>query len=228
MSERELPKLNEDVYGVILKWVVRKEQSRLLETEMILSKPGKINLKVDWPQALKSNSERLVHHTSVKLLSNTTLCFDWWNIHFRWSNIKRRYYNHQNYKESTKEILKEEWKTMKHFGETFIPHVWHNTPTYQIERFRPHASRPQYSEYHTFPSPVELIYWYWGSHKESCQCIKCVPTDVGLIFKQRCNKDPNIWEMTKDRTPVDRFLPIIVRLAQEAMIQQLKKPQIKW
>ena len=225
MGERELPKLNEDVYGVILKWVVRKEQTRLLETNMIFSKPGNVNLKVEWPKALELNSERLVHHTSVKLLSNSTLCFDWWKINFRWPRDKYRY--HHGCKESTKEILKEEWETMKHFGKTFIPNVT-NLHVTNLRTDLPPGLRPPFLEYKTFSSPVELIYWYWDSHQESCQCIKCVPTDIGLIFKQRCNKDPNIWEMTKDRTPVDRFLPIIVRLAQETMLQQLKKPQIKW
>ena len=105
MTDRELPKLNEVVYGVILKWVIKKEQDRLLKTDMIFSKPEKVNLKVDWPTSLQLNSERLVHHTGVKLLPNSTLCFDWWMIKFRWSYARRQLYADPRRHQPKNEIL---------------------------------------------------------------------------------------------------------------------------
>ena len=79
-EEKELPVLDEVVYRVILKWVVKKEQDRLLGTEMNFSKVKHVDLRFQWPKNLRSNIDRLVHHTSVKLLPNSTLSFDQWKL----------------------------------------------------------------------------------------------------------------------------------------------------
>ena len=171
MNKREVPQLNEVVYGVILKWVVRKEQERLLETEMTFSRWDDINLTVKWPTQLRSNSERLVHHTSVKLLSNCRLNFNFWKFGFRYKGKKSRY-----------EVFQEDWKTMKHFGMTFTPflkqtHEVHPPmqPPCVAEQEWPVADR-------VFYSPVELLYdelFYFKKknnegHEESCQCQWCI------------------------------------------------------
>ena len=80
-------------------------------------------------------------------------------------------------------------------------------------------------EYKSYSSPVQVLYMYWDEHQESCQCLRC--TDLGRLFKQICNKEPNIWEITKDMKPVDRFLPFIGRLAYEEILKPSNKPQLK-
>ena len=177
MSETEVPQLNELVYSVILKWVVRKEQERLLETEMMFNKCDDVNLTVEWPTQLRSYSERVVHHASVKLLPNSRLNFNWWKFWFRYKGEKPRY-----------ELLQEDWRTMKHFGITFIP--WLRPPEdlhpplifYGAERNYPCAMR-------IFYSPVELLYdyllimrkrtEYQIRHEESCQCQWCILEEKG-------------------------------------------------
>ena len=146
MSETEVPQLNELVYGVILKWVVRKEQERLLETEMMFSKWDNVNLTVEWPTQLRSNSGRLVHHSCVKLLPNSRLNFNWWKFFFRYKGEQPRY-----------ELLQEDWKTMKHFGVTFIPCLRPPQDLHPpLVRFGAETNWPCVMG--IFYSPVELLY----------------------------------------------------------------------
>ena len=114
-KENKFPVLNEDVLEIILKFVVKYEQKRLLETKMCFSEVKDIDLHVEWPDILQLNSQRLVHHTSVKLLSRTTLYFDFWKCSFHASpaiQVFRPFRAVHNFRE--------DWQTMKHFGSVTV------------------------------------------------------------------------------------------------------------
>ena len=110
-KKKSIPKLNEDVLGKILNFVVNNEQKRLLETKMCFSEVKDIDLRVEWPPILQLNSQRLVHHRNVKLLSKSTLYFDFWRCSFH-ANPKVQIF--QPFR-ATDNFLKD-WQTMKHFG----------------------------------------------------------------------------------------------------------------
>ena len=107
--ESRVPKLNEDVMGIILDFVVAREQNRLiqatsklwcnedidemsifdfhgfrrvaLQSEAILYHEkdirstinSQVDRSVNWPEDLKTNSQRLVYHSNIKLLPNVIL-----------------------------------------------------------------------------------------------------------------------------------------------------------
>ena len=92
---RKIPQLNEDVLGIILDYVVAKEQSRILRTintiqnhcKETIDRKGQFYWSFDsptyetshtvhWPDHLDSNSRRLIHHTKVKLFPNFHLTMD--------------------------------------------------------------------------------------------------------------------------------------------------------
>ena len=115
------PRLNEDVLGIILKFVVKKEQRNIIESvfdiecSLMLEHPG-LKMEEDievrsrsegvdldhviWPDYLHSNSRRLIHHTNVKLFPNREL-----TIHKALTLRITR-----------KRELDEFWKAAKHFG----------------------------------------------------------------------------------------------------------------
>ena len=110
-KKKSIPKLNEDVIGKILKFVIINEQKRLLETKMFFSEVKDIDLRIEWPQILQLNTQRLVHHKNVKLLSKSTLYFDFWRCSFHASpkvQIFRPFKATDNFCN--------DWQTMKHFG----------------------------------------------------------------------------------------------------------------
>ena len=124
--ENTFPVLNEDVLGIILKFVVKYEQNRLLETKMCFSEVKDIDLHVEWPEILQLNSQRLVHHTNVKLLSKTTLYFDFWKCSFHASpaiQVFRPFRAVDNFCE--------DWQTMKHFGSVTV-RTLNGMPTYKL------------------------------------------------------------------------------------------------
>ena len=117
----KIPRLNEDILGIILDHVVRKEQRNIIEAvseiedHFIFERPG---LTMDegitvmsrtegvaldqviWPDYMDSNSRRLIHHTQVKLLPNLKL-----SIHQAFS-----------FRVTTKRELDKYWKVFKNFG----------------------------------------------------------------------------------------------------------------
>ena len=109
-QKRKVPQLNEDVLGIILQHVMRKEQEYVSETNSIvldhfwyarLRKRQSSN-DIEWPDYLNSNSRRLVHHTYVKLFPGYTLAV---NRHIS-------FHKHVNSKRDL-DIL---WKTLRHYG----------------------------------------------------------------------------------------------------------------
>ena len=86
LEKRKIPQLNEDVLGIILKHVVKKQQKYVSDTIAIIGDhlyPDRYMLKkydhrsseIKWPDHLDSNSRRLIHHTNVKLFPNYKLVF---------------------------------------------------------------------------------------------------------------------------------------------------------
>ena len=96
-KEQKIPKLNEDIFGIILKHVIRMEQDRVMKSfdvisnhfghsedyystsyyscrpfhQYLLSNDTDISDRhVQWPKQLESNSQRLVYHSNIKLFSN--------------------------------------------------------------------------------------------------------------------------------------------------------------
>ena len=171
--EKELPRLNDVVYGVILKIVVKKEQSRLLETNMNFSKAKHVDLRVQWPKVLSSNCDRLVHHTNVKLLSNSVLSFDYWKL------IRYRPSIRGENRSIPLRLFEEDWKIMKHFGSTIIPPVYAppgRTPLPNLG----------YDTFETYPSPVDLLYSFSSFHPRSCKCSVCIKQPTEEVF---CDKE---------------------------------------
>ena len=85
-EKRKIPQLNEDVLGIILKHVVKKQQKHVLDIIAVIEDhldPDRYMLKkyehhsseIKWPNYLDSNSRRLIHHTNVKLFPNYELIF---------------------------------------------------------------------------------------------------------------------------------------------------------
>ena len=99
-ERQKVPKLNEDVFGIILKHVIQREQVKVKSSfvfignhfggcenclldnfcpcdrnkslgNCIFTIDEGLDDNVQWPRQLKSNSQRLVYHTKIKLLSNT-------------------------------------------------------------------------------------------------------------------------------------------------------------
>ena len=107
-----VPQLNEDILGIILKYAVQKEQEYIFVNYAMLdefsdwefdhsdpcSRPSV--QEIEWPDYLGSNSRRLIHHTNVKLFSNCTLTFP--------NKIQKEF--------KTKRDLDILWSTLKHFG----------------------------------------------------------------------------------------------------------------
>ena len=117
----KIPRLNEDILGIILDHVIRKEQRKIkeavfdIEEHFILERPG---LSMDeeitvmsrtegialdhviWPDYMDSNSRRLINHTQVKLFPNREL-----SIHQAFS-----------FRVTTKRELDTYWKVFKNFG----------------------------------------------------------------------------------------------------------------
>ena len=111
MGTREIPQLNEDVLGIILKHAVQMEQKRVYEDAAMLAKYTKLPVgyilpdmvmlqKIEWPDYLDSNSRRLTHHTNVKLIPNCILALP--------NKLRKEL--------KTKHDLDVLWKTLKHFG----------------------------------------------------------------------------------------------------------------
>ena len=120
-ENRKIPQLNEDVLGIILKHVVRKEKVKIFDSMLTIRnhfmfdlKPGlgselfdlffdRIDTRwdtVEWPDYLDSNSRRLIHHTNVKLFPYVLLSIHkGFNLHL-----------------TTKRELDSFWKTLKYFG----------------------------------------------------------------------------------------------------------------
>ena len=107
----KVPQLNEDVLGIILKYVVQKQQKYMVETYKIIRKHldfkthvdrMKFSNKIQWPDYLDTNMRRLVQHTNVKLFHGYLL------------GVNRNAPIHENIK--SKEDLDLLWKTLKHFG----------------------------------------------------------------------------------------------------------------
>ena len=78
-----LPRLNEDVYGIILKFIVqhkRDELNSLLEKIEEMCAPdvyGSVEVESDTlPSCDKSNEQRLIFHSTTPLLQDVTLTFD--------------------------------------------------------------------------------------------------------------------------------------------------------
>ena len=112
IEETNIPQLNEDVLGVILKHVVRKHQIHARKIVNVIvdhHKPLKLekddqNLNLHhfaWPKSLKSNSQRLVHHAELKMLPNVT--------------IKMVLFSFEEYISSNRE-LDLMWEAFKHIG----------------------------------------------------------------------------------------------------------------
>ena len=170
--EKELPYLNDVVFGVILKFVVKKEQNRLLETKMNFSKAKHVDLRVQWPRVLRSNCDRLIHHTNVKLLSNSTLSFDYWKL------IRHRPSIRGDNRHVPLRLFEEDWKVMKHFGSTMIPPVYAppgRTPLPDLG----------FTSFETYASPVELLYSFSTFHPRSCKCSVCIKQPTEQVFCDR-------------------------------------------
>ena len=150
-EEKELPVLNEVVYRKILKWVVKKEQNRLLETKMTFSQAKEVDLCVQWPSVLQTNLDRLIHHTNVKLLENSTLSFDYCKL------VDYRPRIRGENRHIPLRLFVEDWKTMKHFGKTVVP---------------PADYMDYQGDFWTFASPVKAVRCCSTSH--SCGCSVCV------------------------------------------------------
>ena len=113
----QIPQLNEDILGIILKHVVEKQQNHVMETcefideyacaSPITYKPNNWR-GVKWPVYLDSNSRRLVYHTQVKLLPNHHIL-----VH---ESGSLSIYKHIKSKRDL-DIL---WMTLKHFSNVRI------------------------------------------------------------------------------------------------------------
>ena len=117
----KIPRLNEDILGIILDHVIRKEQRNIIEAVFdieqhfmferpgltmeeeitVMSRTEEVALdQVIWPDYMDSNSRRLIQHTQVKLFPNREL-----SIHQAFS-----------FRVTTKRELDTYWKVFKHFG----------------------------------------------------------------------------------------------------------------
>ena len=126
---RKIPKLNEDVLGIILKHVVLEEQNQIMKRFRVIQKhfdllltgpddgletgyiPDRYDDHVEWPDYLDSNGRRLMHHTNVKLFRNRELI------------IHDNFISHV----TSKRELNLLWKTFKHFGQVYF----HDTDWFQ-------------------------------------------------------------------------------------------------
>ena len=124
----KIPQLNEDVFGIILKYAVEKQQRHVMDTIDIMREhlatphvpkhiiiqlipytiePSPNHLIVEWPDYLDSNSRRLIHHTKVKLFPD---------YHVRIpKDIEVLMHSKRDL-----DLL---WQTFKHFEEI---HFWHD------------------------------------------------------------------------------------------------------
>lgn len=98
-----IPQLNEDIYQKILEVIVRSKQAELskLMTEyaglnLPMMKPCE-KAHVEWPELLKSSSQRLVFHDYVPLLNDALLFLP---------NVC-----------DAKRLIRENCDTMKHVGQ---------------------------------------------------------------------------------------------------------------
>ena len=155
--------------------MVEKEQGRLLETEMNFSKVKHVDLRFQWPKNLRSNVDRLVHHTSVKLLPNSTLSFDHWKLLRYEASLQREsrriWYLGSFFRNSlpSLRLFEEDWQIMKHFGTTIIP-----TLTTDIDI--------GHTIHRTYTSPFELLYDFSTFHSRTCEC--CVCSFYNTFIKQ--------------------------------------------
>ena len=156
----KIPRLNEDVFGIILKHVIQKQRLQVMIslrfivnhfeddledvydycTESDISPIEErlcyhdTNLRdvVQWPHQLKSNSQRLVYHTKIKLYSNLYFEND-----LPFPNLI-----------SSMEELDMLWETFKHFSNVFnypdeIMGHGMMTPIEFIQKLRKHLKMRQ-------------------------------------------------------------------------------------
>ena len=139
-EEKPIPQLNEDIFGRILKHVVKGKQMQIFDaieneeqwpgqrewSAELLAK-GTITIKlsflsknlsggtgvhlVNWPELLQTNSQRLVHHAEVKMMGN--LNYYHWACEFK--DTKPR--NAENF-----------WEAIKHIGHLKIDVVSERNP----------------------------------------------------------------------------------------------------
>ena len=106
-EKTKIPQLNEDVLGIILKHVVKKERRHIIQTLNIILQ-HKLSVLRDfrpprdmiWPDHLNTNSRRLIYHTKTKLFPNNFLDV---SCHLEDYITRKR----------DLDLL---WVTMKHFG----------------------------------------------------------------------------------------------------------------
>ena len=80
-NKTEIPQLNEDVMGVILQHVFRGQREsveRSMHRTYLVKKLIKRDENLDlchfaWPESLKTNSQRLIHHAELKMFPNVKL-----------------------------------------------------------------------------------------------------------------------------------------------------------
>ena len=116
-ESRKIPQLNEDVLGIILKYVMKEEENFIYKNFTLIDEycdnqiaildplegccKWPSNDEIEWPDYLYSNSRRLIHHTNVKLFPNCVLTVpNRIEIFFK-----------------TKRELDLLWRTFKHFGD---------------------------------------------------------------------------------------------------------------
>ena len=88
----KIPQLNEDVFRIILKHVIKKQRKHVLKAFIILDDEMEdlitfdtedgfdvwdvSSYRIEWPDHLNSNVRRLVHHTHVMLFPHDIIYVD--------------------------------------------------------------------------------------------------------------------------------------------------------
>ena len=89
-EECKIPQLNEDVMGIILRLVVQKQQKHVVRNVEVIGnhfsdpydpkdffeisfKDKNLGYNISWPETLKTNSRRLVHHAKLKMFPNVKM-----------------------------------------------------------------------------------------------------------------------------------------------------------
>ena len=112
LEKQKVPQLNNDVLGIILKHVIKKQKKHIMDTVAVIENyldpdeyvlvgrgPSRFSGDIKWPDYLNTNHRRLAYHTKVKLFRNYGL------------NIPRSLDDHIKSKRDL-DLL---WKTVKHF-----------------------------------------------------------------------------------------------------------------
>ena len=133
-NRTEIPRLNEDVMGVILQHVFRGQRERVERNmkyqtynkyemylvKKLIKRDENLDLRhFAWPESLKTNSQRLIHHAELKMFPNVKL-----GLHADYEDENDEDYFYDKYDNDLQLLLKVEsadkeldsmLETFKHF-----------------------------------------------------------------------------------------------------------------